>query len=113
MQKKMAKQVTRRAARRNPIEAVVTCRPYASDNTAPQSDGIMRNFSGYGSYIETCCTFKPGTILIVRMLGYPTLPPMTDAADLPRSICLAEVKWQQDLSTEASNRYGIGLRYLH
>lgn len=73
----------------------------------------MRNFSGSGSYIETRSTFKPGTILIVRMLRYPRLPSMTAEAGQPRSICLAEVKWQHELSAEASNRYGIGLRYLH
>lgn len=112
MQIAMAKSLTRRAARRNAIEAVVTCRPYASDNTAPTSNGVMRNFSGGGSYIETCCTFQPGTILIVRMLCYPPLPSLTAEADQPRSICLAEVKWQHELCTETPNRYGVGLRYL-
>jgi hypothetical protein len=95
------------------IETAVTCRPYASVNTAPPSDGVMRNFSGSGSYIEICRTFKPGTILVVRILRYPPLPSMTAEADQPRSICLAEVKWQLELSAGASNRYGIGLRYLH
>lgn len=72
----------------------------------------MRNFSGGGSYIETCRTFKPGTILIVRMLRCPPVPSTTAGADQPRTICLAEVKWQQELSVEAPNRYGIGLGYL-
>jgi hypothetical protein len=113
MQKPIAKTLKRRTARRNLIEATVTCRPYVSDSAVRSEDGVMRNFSGSGSYIETCRTFKPGTILIVRMLRYPPLPSLTAEADQPRSMFLAEVKWQQELGAEDPNRYGIGLIYLH
>jgi hypothetical protein len=108
----MTKKITKRAVHRNPIEAAITCRRYASNRTAQPADGVMRNFSGRGSYIETYRAFKPGTILIVRMLRFPSLPWVTGDADQPRTICLAEVKWQQKLGADTPNRYGIGLRYL-
>jgi hypothetical protein len=71
----------------------------------------MRNFSSGGSYIETTDKYPSGTILIVRMLRYPSTPSSLDD-ERPRSICLAEVKWRRAVADETAIRYGIGLRYL-
>ncbi len=101
-----------RIAPRNSIEITVTCRPYASSDAIRASDGEMHNYSNRGAYIETPHRFNPGTILIVRMLGYPAMPPSMADDERPRSICLAEVRWQQELADENAIRYGIGLKYL-
>ena len=73
----------------------------------------MRNFSNEGSYIETTDKYQTGTILIVRTVSYPSMLSSTTVEEQPRSFCLAEVKWCQELSDIYSNRYGIGLKYLN
>ncbi len=106
------RKIIERAAPRNPTEAALTCRLYASTAAICASDGVMRNFSSEGSYIETSHKYKSGTILIVRMVRYPPMPPSLGAEERPRSICLAEVKWRQELADESAIRFGMGLRYL-
>jgi len=101
-----------RAAPRIPSDATITCRPYASSGSTRAGDGVMRNFSEQGSYIEVPHQFPTGTILLVRMLRFPTSPRLTVDQEGPRSICLAEVKWQQELGDENSTCFGMGLRYL-
>ncbi len=108
----MEKEKIQRVAPRNPTEAAITCRPYASTGTSYASAGVMRNFSSQGSYIETSHKYKSGTILIMRMVRYPAMPPSIADEERPRSICLAEVKWRQELAGENAIGYGIGLRYL-
>ena len=61
----------RRGAPRNPTEAAITCRPYASTGAIYSSAGVMRNFSSQGPYIETSRNYQSGTILILRMVRYP------------------------------------------
>lgn len=101
-----------RAAPRNPTEAVITCRPYTSCGSMRATDGVMRNYSSQGSYVETVHRFKSGTILILRMVRYPSIPSTIACEARPPSICLAEVKWQQELVDEKTTRYGMGLRKL-
>jgi hypothetical protein len=72
----------------------------------------MRNYSGEGLYIEASREFKLGTILHMRMVRYPPMSSSAAGETQPRSICLAEVKWQQDLADDNAIRFGIGLRYL-
>jgi hypothetical protein len=108
----MSRKRTQRAVPRNPTVAAITCRPYTSSGAVLVSDGIMRNFSSQGSYIETTHQFKSGTILILQMVRYPSMPASITHDARPRSICLAEVKWQQELIDENAIRYGIGLKYL-
>lgn len=102
----------KRGASRNPTEAAVTCRPYASSGNVRTSDGVMRNFSNDGFYIETANKFESGTILIVRMINYPPPPTSMTDTERPRTICLAEVKWGKSLADENAIRYGMGLRYI-
>lgn len=111
MQETKIKEIER-AAPRNMTEAAITCRPFTSTCAICVSDGVMRNFSSQGSYIETSHKFEAGTILIVRMVLYPPMPPSIADEVRPRSICLAEVKWWHRLVGEKAARYGIGLRYL-
>jgi hypothetical protein len=103
---------SKRTGQRNPTEASIACRPFTSSGDTHTADGVMRNFSKEGSYIETSREFIIGTILHLRMVRYPPMPSSTADEDRPRSICLAEVKWRQELADENATRYGIGLRYL-
>ncbi|WP_372682260.1 hypothetical protein [Desulfosarcina sp.] len=112
-QSTMKHTIGRRTASRNLTEAAITCRPYTSTCTISASKGVMRNFSGEGSYIETSHEFKSGTILLMRMVGYPPIHCSVADEEKPRSICLAEVRWQKRLADENAFRFGTGLRYLN
>ena len=112
-QSTMNNKVRRRVASRNLTEAAITCRPYASTCAICASDGVMRNFSHEGSYIETSHKYKSGTILIMRTVRYPQVPSSVVDEEKPRSICLAEVRWCQEISDVYSIRYGVGLKYLN
>jgi len=112
MQAIMEKKESARVAQRIAIEAAITCRPFTSCWGADSAEAVMRNFSKTGCYIETSGEFKPGTILHVRMLRYPPMPPAAADKTQPRSICLAEVKWQQEVAVDNAIRFGMGLRYL-
>jgi len=106
------KKIIKRFVPRNPIEAEITCRPYTSSGAVLASDGVMRNSSSRGSYIETSHKYKSGTILIVQMVHYPNMPSTMSFKEWPRSLYLAEVKWQQELTYKNAIRFGMGLRYL-
>jgi hypothetical protein len=99
-------------APRNPILAAVTCRPFASSGATHTADGVIRNYSGKGVYMETSHRFKSGTILHLRIVEYPPEPLRLSADVRPRSIFLAEVKWRQELADAGGHQYGLGLRYL-
>jgi hypothetical protein len=104
--------VLSRAAPRNPIEAAITCRQLCSVGDGCPVNGVMRNFSILGSYIEAADKYHSGTILMVRTLSYPTMSSSITGEERPRSICLAEVKWWQEMADEKATRFGMGLRYL-
>ena len=108
----MERKLRERIAPRNATETVITCRPFASNGAICASDGVMRNFSREGSYIETSHRYKSGTILIVRMVRYPSMSLSMAYDERPPTICLAEVKWRQELADDKAIRYGFGLRYL-
>mgnify|MGYP001044498393 FL=1 len=99
-------------APRNPTLACVTCRPFTSSGATHTADGVIRNYSGKGVYMETSHRFKSGTILHLRIVEYPTEPLGAEGDVRPRSICLAEVKWRQELADANGLQYGLGLRYL-
>jgi hypothetical protein len=109
----MQKNEIDRVALRNPTETLITCRPYTSSGAICASDGVMRNFSSEGSYIETSHNYQSGAILIMQIMCYPRMEECMGNGDWPPSICLVEVKWRQELIDENGVRYGIGLRYLH
>ena len=112
MQVAMDEKEKRRIASRNRTEAVVACRPFTSGGATHTEEGVLRNFSEEGSYIETSREFKLGTILHLRMVHYPPMQLSSDAEAQPRTICLAEVKWRQEMVNENTIQYGLGLRYL-
>jgi hypothetical protein len=106
------KKKKRRITARNPIEATIACQPFTGGEGTHITNGVMRNFSQEGSYIETYRNYKSGTILFIRIVHYPPIPTSTVDKERPRSICLAEVKWRQELVDDNTTRFGIGLRYI-
>ena len=101
-----------RADDRIDTEVAIVCQPYTSNGKMRLAQGVMRNFSSQGSYIESNQKFKAGTILIVRMVGCLPAPSSIGSNEKPRSICLGEIKWEQDLQDVEKCLYGMGLRYL-
>ena len=93
-------------------EVEIVCQPYGSFSTMRSVPGVIRNFSRRGLYIEIDHAFKIGTILMVRMVGCQSSPPTTECREKPRSICLGEIKWRQNLGSKEAPYYGMGLRYL-
>lgn len=112
MQITMVEKEKRRVASRNPTEAALACRPFNSNGATHTADGVMRNFSEEGFYIETSRDFKLGAILHLRIVHSPPRPLSLAAEELPRFVCLAEVKWRQEIVGEDTVQYGLGLRYL-
>lgn len=108
----MERKLRERMAPRKPIEAVIECRPFASNGAICASDGFMLNYSRRGAYIETFHEYKSGTILILRTVHHPSMSLSMTHGDWPPSICLAEIKWHQELAEDNVVRYGMGLRYL-
>lgn len=100
------------SSRRPTTDAVITCRPYGSHGDTHSVEGVMRNVSREGACIETAHRFKPGTILIVRMVRYPSSRTDREAVEGVRSIVLAEVRWRKDRHTADGPIYGMGLRYF-
>jgi hypothetical protein len=111
MKKEPMIKIKKRTQLRNPTEAVITCRPFTSI-TIQAYDGVIRNFSSDGFYIETSGNFEPGTILFVRTTLRSPGSSLSATGERVRSISLAEIKWVQELADESSARYGLGLRYL-
>lgn len=101
-----------RFAPRYHTEAAITCQPFTSSGALRASNGVLRNFSCNGSYIETSCELKPGTIIIIQMTRCPPLPSSLAAEEGLRTICLAEIKWRQELTDAKAIRFGMGVRYL-
>ena len=101
-----------RFATRMPTAATVTCRPYVSNGAVRSADGIMRNCSSDGAYIETCRRFYAGTILVIRTVHEKRHTTAAQSDPHPPSICLAEVRWWQELDAGQRTRYGMGVRYL-
>ena len=97
---------------RDPIEADILCRPLITGSTGQITQGLMRNYSCQGAYIESNRKYRPGTILIIRIVNFPVMPAQKKKETEPRSFGLAEVKWHSELIEEKDTRYGIGLRYL-
>jgi hypothetical protein len=112
MQKMTQKKDRRLVASRNPTQAAITCRPFTSGGATPAVDGVMRNFSEEGSYIEISHNYNPGTILHLRMVCYPPISFLVVSGEQPRSICLAEVRWRKELVDDDIIQYGLGLKYL-
>ena len=97
---------------RNATAVSIICEPYTSGRAQRSVDGVLCNFSDDGFYMETTHPFLSGHIVIVRTLACLPTPISSFEGLRPRSISLAEVRWQQELAAEANFRYGLGLRYL-
>ncbi|WP_157067675.1 hypothetical protein [Desulfosarcina cetonica] len=109
----MKGEINERDALRILTEASVKCRPFASTALIRASNGVMYNFSSGGAFVETTDNYSVGTILIVHVINYPHIPSSIAGDVRPRSVCLAEVRWQRQLSSGRVVRYGMGLKYLN
>ena len=111
MQNTFAIKTQRRTQDRGLTNACITCRSFTSD-IIQASDGIMRNYSNSGGYIETSRKFSLGTVLVVRMTRCPGMGSSFAAEEGLRTIGLAQVKWMQELADKNTARYGMGIEYF-
>ncbi len=102
----------KRMSTRNPAEIGIVCQPYSSTRATRHCTGVLRNFSDGGVYVEAPQGYRPGTILLIRTTN--TAIPAADhhPNEGLRTICLAEVRWLQDLCDPETTRHGMGLGYL-
>jgi hypothetical protein len=103
----------KRWSTRNLANIGIVCQPYSSASNIRRCTGVLRNYSNGGIYIEAPHDYKSGTILVIRT-NHSAQPSSTaPSGEGVRTICLAEVKWRQDLSDQQTTRYGMGLKYLN
>lgn len=105
-------EIIERVSPRNRTEAAVACQLYASHGGTQKIDGVMRNFSNNGAYIEINVPVPVGTLLIVRIVRYPSLSIGDDKEIMPRSMGLAEVRWNREAQDAQPPCYGVGLKYI-
>lgn len=102
-----------RNSKRNCTDVAIRSRPFTSIGLIREAEGVLLNCSSYGAYIETIVRYDIGTILIVRMVSYQFTPAtLPDNVYWPRSIFLAEVRWQNKIVDNPTLRFGTGLRYI-
>lgn len=102
----------KRESTRNPVEIGIVCQPYSSTGSTRHCTGVLCNYSSGGVFIKTPWEFKTGTILVIRTIRSARPSSFHDYEEGLRTICLAEVKWHQDLSDHKTTCYGMGLCYL-
>ena len=103
----------KRGTPRHSAEIGIVCQPYSSCGTIRHFSGTLRNYSCGGIYIETPHEFKTGTILLIRTTHSAAPSSFHVCKEGLRTICLAEVKWQQELSDPRGPCFGTGLRYMN
>jgi len=113
MEDTATKEKGRRASPRNQTIAAIQCQPYTSSGAVRASDGVMCNFSSEGIYIETAYKYKPGSIILVRVVNYQSNLISSFENKQPRSISLAKVKWNHSTFHKNTTRFGMGLKYLY
>jgi hypothetical protein len=81
-------------------------------NMAPSREGVLRNYSDNGVYIELHDGLAPGTYVLVQIekiyrIHYPKVP-----GECLRMNSIAEVKWCREIQAGFDQFYGAGLKYL-
>ena len=105
--------IEKRVSMRKPARAPIDCCLLSSREDAWHIDGVLRNFSPKGAYIESKCNCRKGSVLIVRILEYPREEISSNSQVVIRSVGLAEVKWVHPMGGIYEKGYGIGLKYLN
>lgn len=101
----------KRQDNRSGVAVSIDCQPFSLVYETYQSEGILRNYSDEGAYVELPRSYYKGNILMMRLLEEsPT--PLDDAAGTCRPMSLAEVKWVRHIEGVGPPRYGIGLKML-
>ena len=102
----------KRGSTRNSAEIEIVCQPYSSTSAGRHCSAVLRNFSDGGVYIEAPYEYSPGTILLIRTANAANPSNGLYPKEGLRTICLAEVRWRQNLRDTQTIRHGMGLGYL-
>ena len=101
-----------RQDRRSRTDQSIDCRPFSLVYETDQSEGVLRNFSDDGAYVELPRPYYKGNVLMLRLLDEQGAAAAGEGGAC-RSHCLAEVKWARPLEDDSDPpRYGIGLKIL-
>jgi hypothetical protein len=101
----------KRQDNRSGVAVSIDCQPFSLVYETHQSEGILRNYSEEGAYVELPRPYNKGNILMMRLLEEsPSV--LDDEVGTCRSLSLAEVKWVRHIEGVGPPRYGIGLKML-
>lgn len=103
--------VDKRQDNRSGVAVSIDCQPFSLVYETDQNEGILRNYSDEGAYVELPRSYHKGNILLMRLLEEsPTV--LDEEVGTCRSMSLAEVKWVRPIEGVGPPRYGIGLKML-
>mgnify|MGYP001821763541 CR=1 FL=1 len=96
---------------RSGVAVSIDCQPFSLVYETHQSEGILRNYSDEGAYVELSRPYHKGNIVMMRLLEESPAP-LDEEAAACRPMGLAEVKWVRHIEGVGPQRYGIGLKML-
>lgn len=89
----------------------IDCRIFSLALESYHREGILRNYSEDGAYIELPCAYHRGNILWIRSPTDSSQRPC-EASGFCQFVGLVEVKWVRHIENSCPARYGIGVRIL-
>ena len=105
----MAASADKRVYDRFAVEFPAVCTRFNSDRRHAVT---VRNCSEGGVYFEADESFGPGIYIMLRKDGV-TKGAHPKKCDYVKSLIVGEVRWTREISANAGNSYGIGVRYVH
>jgi len=99
----------KRATRRHPISTSIVCRHLNTAIAGSSFDGVMKNCSIHGVYVELAARCEVGTFLVIRVTGGSGGYSKDEGF---QSLSVAEVKWSRLIPAEGEARYATGLKYV-
>lgn len=101
----------KRQDNRSGVAVSIDCKPFSLVYETDLSEGILRNYSDEGAYVELPRPYNKGNILMMRLLEESPAS-LDEEVGTCRPLSLAEVKWVRHIEDVGPPRYGIGLKML-
>jgi hypothetical protein len=98
----------KRVDRRHNCKVAVICNFFNKDKTFTAE---MLNYSEGGIYFESDSFFEKGTNIFFKVKTCSSGTYGPGLGNGLRTVSLAEVRWWQEMSSEDSSRFGMGVKY--
>lgn len=98
----------KRVDKRHNCEASILCNFFNKDKIFTAE---TFNFSEGGMYFESDSFFEKGTNIFFKVKTYSSGTSGPELANELRTVSLAEVRWWQEMGSEDSSRFGMGVKY--